>query len=94
MIIPRRIKTVGLAPLDLKRQSYVNGGRAVSKNKITIREMGIEDYEKVLSLWQGVEGIELSDSDNKDEMSIFLGRNIGLSFLAEEALEENWLTVA
>lgn len=33
--------------------------------------MKIEDYEEVLSLWQGVEGIGLSASDNKDEIVYF-----------------------
>jgi len=55
------------------------------KNQIVIREMNIEDYEEALSLWQGVEGIGLSDSDNKNEISLFLDRNVGLSFVEEEA---------
>ncbi|MBC8015504.1 MAG: GNAT family N-acetyltransferase [Sporomusaceae bacterium] len=51
--------------------------------KITIRKMKIEDYEKVIKLWTSVEGVALSDADEKEEISLFLNRNSGLSFVAE-----------
>lgn len=49
---------------------------------INIREMTIEDFNAVLDLWQGAEGVGLSDSDAADEIAKFLLRNPGLSLVA------------
>lgn len=49
---------------------------------IELREMIIDDYDTVLSLWQGTEGIGLSDADSKESIKRFLERNPGLSFVA------------
>lgn len=49
---------------------------------IAIREMNIDDYEPVYSLWGDIEGIGLSDADSKEGIKRFLARNPGLSFIA------------
>ena len=47
------------------------------------REMTISDYEEVVSLWQGCEGIGLhSDVDSRHWIATYLQRNPGLSFVA------------
>lgn len=53
--------------------------------KFIIREMKIEDYETVVKIWTSVEGVVLSDADAKDEISLFLNRNSGFSFVAAES---------
>jgi putative acetyltransferase len=47
-----------------------------------IRPLGIEDYHAVVALWRKTEGIELSDTDEKEPMRRFLSRNPGLSLVA------------
>ena len=49
---------------------------------IELKEMTIQDYDQVLALWRGSEGIGLSDADSKESIKRFLGRNPGLSFIA------------
>lgn len=49
---------------------------------IDIREMSIEDYSSIYELWESSEGVGLSDSDAKSEITKFLDRNPGLSFTA------------
>jgi putative acetyltransferase len=44
--------------------------------------MNIDDYEEVYSLWQSSEGIGLSDADSRENLSVFLARNKGLSTVA------------
>jgi ribosomal protein S18 acetylase RimI-like enzyme len=46
------------------------------------REMTMSDYKAAFGLWQGVEGVGLSDADTADQIAIFLSRNPGLSFVA------------
>ena len=48
----------------------------------TIQPMSIEHYDAVLSLWQAVEGVGLSDADSREGIARFLAHNPGLSFLA------------
>lgn len=67
--------------------NVISRGRVTLNDKIIIREMKIGDYEKLISLWMSTEGIGLSDADNKEEIGMFLNRNIGLSFVAEEKQE-------
>jgi putative acetyltransferase len=47
-----------------------------------IRTMEIEDYESVIALWRKTDGIVLSDTDEKEQMQMFLDRNPGLSLVA------------
>ncbi len=50
-----------------------------------VRELTIEDYEAVVSLWRSCEGIGLhSDVDSKQWVAMYLQRNPGLSFVAVE----------
>lgn len=51
---------------------------------VTIREMTMEDYDQVLTLWTGMEGIGLNESDSREAIERFLSRNRGLSLVAEE----------
>ena len=50
---------------------------------IVIREMDIQDYEKIMDLWWHAEGVRLSDADSKENIGKFLKRNAGISFIAE-----------
>ena len=47
-----------------------------------IRPMTIEDYDAVVELWRNTDGIELSDTDEREPMCRFLSRNPGLSLVA------------
>jgi ribosomal protein S18 acetylase RimI-like enzyme len=50
-----------------------------------IRELKIEYYEEVISLWQSAGGVGLdSDVDTKERIGIYLQRNPGLGFAAFE----------
>jgi putative acetyltransferase len=49
---------------------------------ISYREMAIADYQLVYNLWDKTEGIGLSDADEKENISRFLDRNPGTSFVA------------
>ncbi len=49
---------------------------------VSIREMRAEDYEVVMDLWRSSEGIGLSGSDSFADISGYLERNAGLSFVA------------
>jgi putative acetyltransferase len=49
----------------------------------TIRSMTIEDHDIVVELWRSTEGIELTDTDEREPMGRFLDRNPGLSLVAE-----------
>lgn len=47
-----------------------------------IREMQIEDYDQVLSLWKKTNGIALSSADSKERIEFFLERNKRLCLIA------------
>ena len=47
-----------------------------------IRSLNIDDYDSVVELWRKTDGIELSDTDEKEPMRRFLSRNPGLSLVA------------
>jgi ribosomal protein S18 acetylase RimI-like enzyme len=49
----------------------------------TIRPMTIADYDAAYSLWQNVAGMSLGASDTREQISRFLERNPGLSFVCE-----------
>ena len=51
---------------------------------VTIRQMTIEDYDQVLTLWTAMAGIGLNESDSREGIQRFLDRNPGLSLVAEE----------
>ena len=44
--------------------------------------MTTEDYDAVVELWSNWDGIELSDTDEREPMHRFLGRNPELSLVA------------
>ena len=49
---------------------------------ITITEFSIEEYGKVVALWNLSEGIGLSGADSKSSIQSYLDRNPGMSFIA------------
>jgi putative acetyltransferase len=51
--------------------------------EFAIRAMTIADHSAVLALWSGIEGIVLTDTDDREPMQRFLDRNPGLSLVAE-----------
>ncbi|MCV2403143.1 GNAT family N-acetyltransferase [Marinomonas sp. C2222] len=46
------------------------------------REMTINDYEEVMSVWAESEGLKLRDADSKEGIHTYLERNPDLSFVA------------
>jgi putative acetyltransferase len=49
---------------------------------IQIAEMTAGDYDEVFRLWEGADGIGLSDADSREGVVAYLGRNFGLSLVA------------
>jgi len=47
-----------------------------------ITEMSIKDYEDVIALWRGTEGVGLSDADSRENVEEYLKRSPGLSLVA------------
>lgn len=47
-----------------------------------VRQMGIEDYDRVRALWQSSDSIHLSKVDSRESVQRFLERNTGLSYVA------------
>lgn len=54
---------------------------------VTLRVMGIEDYEAVYALWQATEGVGLGRSDTREAIARYLLRNPGMSFTAWDGSE-------
>jgi len=50
--------------------------------KYSIRQMTIDDYEEVYSLWKQAEGLTLEESDTQEGIALYLSRNPGLCFVA------------
>ena len=48
-----------------------------------IREMMLADYEVMHDLWLACEGVGLGASDSRNQIGLFLARNVGTSFVAE-----------
>jgi ribosomal protein S18 acetylase RimI-like enzyme len=46
--------------------------------------MTIEDYNEAVQLWRNTEWISLSDTDAREPMKLFLGRNPGLSLVVRD----------
>jgi N-acetylglutamate synthase len=51
---------------------------------ISIREFVIDDYDKVVALWNLAEGVEVAEGDSKAEIRSYLARNPGFSHVAEK----------
>lgn len=51
---------------------------------LRIRPLTLSDYEPVMELWQGTDGMGLSGADDRENIRTYLERNPGLSFLAED----------
>ena len=50
---------------------------------VTIRPMGIEDYDAVTDLMRRTPGVSFRDADSRESTRRYLERNPGLSFVAE-----------
>lgn len=48
----------------------------------TIRAFTINDFDDALTLWKGIEGLYLNESDTRDGIAAFLQRNPGCSAVA------------
>jgi ribosomal protein S18 acetylase RimI-like enzyme len=60
------------------------GQKARRLMPVMIREMTPADIDSALRIWQITEGVGLSAADSVDEITRFLVRNPGLSFVAME----------
>jgi ribosomal protein S18 acetylase RimI-like enzyme len=49
-----------------------------------IEPMQAEDYDSVMALWKGTQGVGLSDADSRESIAFFLQRNPGLSFVLRD----------
>lgn len=45
--------------------------------------MNILDYEQMIALWKSIEGLALSEADSKENITAYLHRNQGLSYVCE-----------
>jgi ribosomal protein S18 acetylase RimI-like enzyme len=50
---------------------------------IEILPLGPSDYDAVMALWRATEGLTLRDADSREGLTRYLGRNPGLSFVAQ-----------
>lgn len=50
----------------------------------TIREMTIHDYEQMIELWNGIEGLAISNADSRENIGNYLNRNQELSYVCEQ----------
>ncbi len=57
-----------------------------------VSPMTLNDYESVIKLWQGAEGVGLSGADERQNIRVYLERNPGLSFVARD--KENGIVAA
>jgi len=51
-------------------------------DRVTTREFVTSDYDDVIALWEGVEGVEICEGDSRQEIAEYLKRNPGLSRVA------------
>jgi ribosomal protein S18 acetylase RimI-like enzyme len=51
---------------------------------VEILELGSSDYDEVMALWQGTEGLTLREADSRAAVTQYLGHNPGLSFVARD----------
>jgi ribosomal protein S18 acetylase RimI-like enzyme len=54
------------------------------KGEIATREFSISDYDAALELWERVEGLEIAEGDDRENVTQFLARNPGLSKVATD----------
>src|SRR5205085_3533200 len=59
-------------------------GRAAASmsNRVTTREFVMSDYDDVIALWEGVDGVDICEGDSRAEIAEYLQRNPGLSQVA------------
>src|SRR2546427_10249470 len=60
----------------------MKGGEYKMSEKIHTREFCISDYDAALQLWHRVEGLEIAEGDEREDIAQFLARNPGLSRVA------------
>lgn len=53
----------------------------------TIREMTVEDFERMIALMRRTPGVTVRDADSSEMVARYLNRNPGLSFVAEHGDE-------
>lgn len=53
-------------------------------NRSEIREIHLDDYDEIYTLWSRTSGMGLSDADSEQNIRNFLIRNKGMSFCYEE----------
>lgn len=51
------------------------------------RNLDIGDYDGVMALWRNCSGVSLRDADSREGIDVYLRRNPGLSFVAEQGSE-------
>lgn len=51
--------------------------------RIEYRKMEIADYDRLIALWRRIEGLALSEADEREEIAAYLRRNEGMSFVCE-----------
>ena len=49
----------------------------------TYHPMTIADYAEIYALWEGIPGVGLSEADSRDNISLYLSRNPGQSFVCK-----------
>jgi N-acetylglutamate synthase len=47
-----------------------------------IREMMIEDYDRVHNFWNSIDGLKMDESDTRENLTVYLERNPHLSYVA------------
>jgi N-acetylglutamate synthase len=52
-----------------------------------IEPMSMNDYDAVVGLWQGIEGVGLNESDTRCAIAGYLKHNPGMSFVARQGTE-------
>jgi putative acetyltransferase len=55
--------------------------------KFDIREMTLDDYDEVYTLWKRTLGIGLSSADSRENIARYLERNPAMSFVARYRLD-------
>ena len=51
---------------------------------ITTRDFVIDDYDEAVALWKLMDGIEIAEGDQREEIDAYLRRNPGFSRVAED----------
>jgi ribosomal protein S18 acetylase RimI-like enzyme len=67
---------------ETKEQERVAAASSVTPAGI-VREFRMTDYEAVLALWKATEGIVLVEADNRPNITKYIRRNPGMSFVWE-----------